>query len=181
MLTICFAWSLSLLDVASVEFGWAGIRYWLDFDTQTDSELIYIFMMNVTPTNHPVGVLLLQQLSLPVGVETTTSPLALTTHSEVLLCNHGTVHPHHSRPVQYSNIALGSAVFALLAGDKQHLAKQSLSVRWVCDQSSLKTQEVKVQFRARDPARLEIGAFAKPCRIKELTQPELNLDLTCRD
>lgn len=134
MLTICFAWSLSLLDVASVEFGWAGILARLD----TDRERAYIHIYDEcdSDTNHPVGVLLLQQLSLPVGVETTTSPLALTTHSEVLLCNHGTVHPHHSRPVQYSNIALGSAVFALLVGDKQYPAKQSLSVRWVCDQSS---------------------------------------------
>lgn len=104
----------------------------------TDRQRAYIHIYDEcdSDTNHPVGVLLLQQLSLPVGVETTTSPLALTTHSEVLLCNHGTVHPHHSRPVQYSNIALGSAVFALLVGDKQYPAKQSLSVRWVCDQSS---------------------------------------------
>ena len=97
----------------------------------TDRQRAYIHIYDEcdSDTNHPVGILLLQQLSLPVGVETTTSPLALTTHSEVLLCNHGTVHPHNSRPTRYSNLALESVVSALLAGDKQHHAKQSLLVR----------------------------------------------------
>lgn len=59
--------------------------------------------------------------------------------------------------MRYSNLALESAVFALLAGDKQHRANQGLLVRWQMPPIFAKTQEVKGRFRAHDPARLEVG------------------------
>lgn len=50
--------------------------------------------------------------------------------------------------MRYSNLALESAVFALLAGDKQHRAKQGLLVRWQMPPIFTRNQEVKGRFRA---------------------------------
>lgn len=59
--------------------------------------------------------------------------------------------------MRYSNLALESAVFALLAGNKQHGAKQGLLVRWHMPPIFTRNQEVKGHFRAHYPARLEVG------------------------